>query len=179
MNPNKIEVCEGVEIFDDYIPEVLIEAAYQECLSADRWKYLQSVTYNKVEEGNNDISDFGFIRFFYDAEKSIIEPEFKLLMTLPVFVGVSNMITRCKANLSFPVKDTEHRLYHTDTDNPNKVMIIYLNDSTGPTMIRTADAQFNVEPKKGRVILMDGNIEHAAGVPEDSARFVLNYNFEK
>ncbi len=78
--------------------------------------------------------------------------------------------------------DVKHHLPHVDRpkDNkPYKVAIYYVMDSDGTTGIyEDAKLVEEVEPRKGRVLLMDGDVFHASQCPkEHNQRIVINYNF--
>jgi hypothetical protein len=78
---------------------------------------------------------------------------------------------------------------HTDYDNnPNLVTgIYYVNDCDGDTVIfnetssqhsSTLTVRQRISPKKGRIVLFDGNLLHAKGYPSNNnSRIVLNINF--
>ena len=78
--------------------------------------------------------------------------------------------------------DTKHHVPHVDRpkdDQPYKVMLYYVMDSDGTTGIFEGDELIGeVEPKKGRVLLMDGNVFHASQCPKKhDQRIVINYNY--
>ena len=60
--------------------------------------------------------------------------------------------------------------------DPHTSMIIYLHDASGNTYAKDEGVEYAIEPKRGRVVTMDGSIEYAAGVPTDGIRVILNYN---
>lgn len=63
----------------------------------------------------------------------------------------------------------------------HKSCILYLNDSDGDTCFFKNDKQTiykRVAPKKGRIVLFDGNIYHASSKPiNNQYRVILNINF--
>ncbi len=78
--------------------------------------------------------------------------------------------------------DTKHHVPHVDRskdDQPYKVMIYYVMDSDGTTGIFEGNELIGeVEPKKGRVLLMDGDVFHASQCPKKhNQRIVINYNY--
>ena len=63
-------------------------------------------------------------------------------------------------------------------DEPHLVCLYYINDSDGDTIFFNKNNIIKeVSPKKGRIALFDGSIEHSAGIPKTSPRFILNINF--
>ena len=78
--------------------------------------------------------------------------------------------------------DTKHHLPHidrTDDPKPYKVAIYYVIDSDGSTGIFDGDELIaEVNPKQGRMLLMDGDVYHASHSPKKyDQRIVVNYNF--
>jgi hypothetical protein len=89
------------------------------------------------------------------------------------------------------------KLMHIDTGTNHIVIIYYINDSDGDTILFTnkkgnsAESikdNFNsvntddfellkrVSPKKGRVLIFNGNLYHYGEYPKEGNRFVINYN---
>jgi hypothetical protein len=75
---------------------------------------------------------------------------------------------------------------HVDIPTPHWVLIYYVNDSDGDTVIldktfpdwQNAAVLHSVSPKKGRAILFDGRHYHCGTCPSaHDARIVLNYDF--
>ena len=79
---------------------------------------------------------------------------------------------------------------HYDMDAPHFVMLYYVNDSDGDTIIYNEKTIFNdcgpeemnftikkkVSPKQGRVVLFDGRHWHTAQQPNHNLRCIVNYN---
>ncbi len=104
---------------------------------------------------------------------------------------------RIKINKTFPCtfdsKD-EYRLLHVDRNESHIVIIYYINDSDGDTMIYEdndnkhlnklgKEIDFNnfklikkITPKKGRVVVFDGNLWHYGKFPTKGERNVINMN---
>lgn len=86
-----------------------------------------------------------------------------------------------------------HYAPHTDLEIEHLALIYYVNDSDGDTVffeipeIDKNATGFDVNdvapreidrvtPKKGRVVLFDGDHLHAGGYPSDTPRCIVNYN---
>lgn len=85
-----------------------------------------------------------------------------------------------------------HDTFHIDILIPHIVFLYYINDSDGDTIIldKKYDNENNflsgnlndysvlerVTPKKGRAVIFDGYHYHAAGLPKNRNRAVLNFN---
>ena len=72
---------------------------------------------------------------------------------------------------------------HIDTKDDHFVMLYYVCDSDGDTIIyneqvesETYTLQQRVTPKQGRVVLFDGSYYHTAEQPLNNIRCVVNYN---
>lgn len=94
-------------------------------------------------------------------------------------------LLRSKANLQLASKET-NKLYttpHIDDFGSHKVLIYYANDCDGNTFIfenhLTSSILQQITPKKGRFLLFDGSLYHAAGFPKLSDyRLNVNFNFK-
>lgn len=115
------------------------------------------------QSDNYLLSDFVFDRFLQRTQISF------------------EKLLRSKSNLQICSKtDKIHTTPHIDSTEPHKVLMYYANDSDGDTVF--FDNNFNkieaVTPKKGRFVLFDGSIHHAAGFNKISdLRINLNFNF--
>ena len=72
---------------------------------------------------------------------------------------------------------------HIDTDDKHFVMLYYVCDSDGDTIIYNEKVESkeytvkkSVTPKQGRVVLFDGGLYHTAEQPTKDTRCVVNYN---
>ena len=68
---------------------------------------------------------------------------------------------------------------HTDLDFPHYVCLYYVNDSDGDTIFYDNNKEIikKISPKKGRVVLFDGDIFHTASIPSKNIRCVVNFDF--
>lgn len=81
--------------------------------------------------------------------------------------------------------------FHVDHPRPHFVLLYYVNDSEGPTIItkqrypfshnnvtglKKAETLMEIEPKKGRAVLFNGNHFHDSSVPSKNLRCVINFN---
>ena len=76
----------------------------------------------------------------------------------------------------------KHYASHTDLPTPHSVLIYYVNDADGATVLFDDNKNIikEVEPKKGRILLFNGAILHGGGIPRNSNRCIVNFdiNFE-
>jgi hypothetical protein len=97
-------------------------------------------------------------------------------------------LLRIKANLLVRSASSVPQPFapHVDLPVPHWVMIYYVNDSDGDTVIldktyperENAAVLYSVSPKKGRAILFDGRHYHCGTCPaRHDTRIVFNYDF--
>ena len=98
-------------------------------------------------------------------------------------------IYRAKANLQTQFTDNNesyHNTPHVDLTNkdgsiePHKVALYYVNDSDGATILFNdkLDIIRRVKPKKGRMLLFDGNTLHTSSHPTKSDyRMCINIDY--
>jgi hypothetical protein len=123
-----------------------------------------------------------------DPVLSILLKSFIYAITDRIDVKVSKINT-ARAFLQLPWTSPEQDKFHVDDIEPHMVLLYYVNDSDGDTLI--SDKEFTgaepdygvdaniierISPKKGRAILFDGHTYHAASVPKNNLRCVLNFN---
>lgn len=101
----------------------------------------------------------------------------------------ATQLVRLKANLLVKAASFEKPkpfVPHVDLPKPHWVIIYYVNDSDGDTVLldktypdwENAQPLHSISPKKGRAILFDGRHYHAGTPPhQHNTRLVLNYNF--
>ena len=107
---------------------------------------------------------------------------------LKQFVKKTNISTdniyRLKANLQVrdtSIEENKYNAIHIDNDEPHWVVIYYVNNSDGDTLLFDKNFQIikKVSPKKGRILLFRGDILHASRGPRKSLnRCVLNINLQ-
>jgi hypothetical protein len=104
-------------------------------------------------------------------------------------------VYNARAFLQVPMNSKkDHDVFHVDTVFPHMVFLYYVNDSDGDTIILnklykegtpnflerdydySSEILEKVTPKRGRVVVFDGNHYHAGGIPQKEARCVLNFN---
>lgn len=115
--------------------------------------------------------------------KFLIEENFKVEVEL---------FERMYFNLTTPIgiKTKKYGLPHTDMkDTQCKILIYYINDSDGDTVIfdeyyeggelnpEKKTISQRITPKKSRAVMFDSNRYHAASWPSENTRRILNVNF--
>ena len=87
------------------------------------------------------------------------------------------MVARIYITLPYDTKLT-HYAPHVDYPGKHTVVIYYVNDSDGPTVFfdKNNNIVRSVEPKKGRVVMFDGEILHGGGIPKKGPRCIVNFD---
>lgn len=96
-----------------------------------------------------------------------------------LFPNLQNILfARIFLTVPYETKMTHHAP-HVDLNIPHTSLIYYVNDADGDTLFFDEDykTQINsVTPKKGRAVLFNGLIPHAAGIPTAGPGCIVNYN---
>ena len=136
---------------------------------------------------------FGFSHLIFSADNTnspwLRHPKQLFELFLNKHRLLPNKLLRIKANLLVrSASTTGARPFapHVDLPIPHWVMIYYVNDSDGDTVIldktypdrENAAVLRTVSPKKGRAILFDGRHYHCGTCPvQHDTRIVFNYDF--
>ena len=108
-------------------------------------------------------------------------------------LNITRLITS-RIQLYLPIiTDKLHGSPHVDgvRDFPFKAAVYYVNDSEGDTVFfKETTKQISpdkipndleivqtISPKKGRLIVFNGDIYHASGKPKKDVKCIINYNF--
>ena len=113
-------------------------------------------------------------------------------MIVPLLENACNRIGKQSVNviqgrsfLQLPInyKGEREDSPHIDTSDDHFVMLYYVCDSDGDTIIYNEQeksdsytVQKRITPKQGRVVLFDGSYYHTAEQPLNNIRCVVNYN---
>ena len=201
-------MIDNIYVFDD-----IIEKPYQELIKETLLGGDKPPTVDNVEEEfpwyyTSDITDathegpfqgrFGFSHQYVDAEEGIISDFHNLFLGLiknsckkinvkkvDVLQGRSFLST--PTNISKDNVDTPH----VDLVAPHFVMLYYVCDSDGDTIIYNEKTKFDdctpdpkmnytikkkISPKQGRVVLFNGIHFHTAEQPNHNLRCIVNYD---
>lgn len=105
-------------------------------------------------------------------------------------------VDTCRAYLQLPLSETFRRkeldYLHIDTTDDHLVILYYVNDSDGDTILTSERYDGNsrdyymkatddniivkVTPKQGRILMFDGKNYHTTTQAKDNIRVVINYN---
>jgi len=89
-------------------------------------------------------------------------------------------IIRATVNLTFPEPSLKTTIKHRDQPYSHKVLIYYINDADGDTIIYDHDEvnTYNISPKRGRFLFFDGSYFHCGTPPSKKHRLIINFNIK-
>jgi hypothetical protein len=120
-------------------------------------------THNFVVNGNKNSEALDVVQPLFNKyiKNKIIN--FKTILQLPL-------------NISTKTYDTPHK----DIKTPHTVYLYYVLDSDGETVLFKNKKIFKkIKPKKGRLVIFEGEVLHTAYQPKKNIRCILNINEEK
>jgi hypothetical protein len=97
-------------------------------------------------------------------------------------------ITRTRSNTTFLCNDKRPSIPHIDDENSHMVLLYYVNDSDGDTLLynnvykedNEMVVEHRISPKAGRAVLFDGRVYHSFHYPNvHETRSVININISK
>ena len=191
-----------IKIIDNFLPQ-FIQDKIEEYVVNNGCEYVIGTrTYPKhinVEFGTKYFEGIQLVNKFFE-EGAFIKKDMSHYFLLPLQIGFINIgrifaleqITRAKVNVKFKQTSNEQNLINpphkdalgTKQFGTNLIGIYYINNSDGDTIIYENTKDLNnpkiikrVSPKKGRLLLMDGNRLHSASHPlKTETRMIINYN---
>ena len=143
------------------------------------WYYQAAIS----AEGRDDVNTGFSHRIFGDNAAS---PYYQF--TYPILLEAINkykkgtiikQLYRIRGAMFVKNQTSQPHLPHIDHQYKHYTMLYYVNDSDGPTrFFSNEEIVKEVEPKKGRVVLFNGDTYHASSSPRNhTRRMVINYNF--
>eukprot|EP01050_Picozoa_sp_SAG11_P000650 SAG11_NODE_22_length_25040_cov_4.376729_18_plen_186_part_00 len=175
-----------IKIYDNIIPEYVSDQICELTLGHDNmlpWFYSPSLTFPSNHPEYKFKPGVKHPVYYENTPPSLYL--FQLLQPLYCFSLKLNFelhkIFNIKSFLDFPNPNPGPDLPpHVDIDDPHWVLLYYINDSEGDTILFKDDKITEIKrvtPKKGRCIFFDGTIPHCGSTPSTLSRAVINYNF--
>ena len=157
------------------------------------WYFTQDVTKQKDKDSQKRSAFFhGYVRDNDDTIGTIDSVFHYLIVSL--LESACNKIDKQSVNviqgrsfLQLPInyKGEREDSPHIDTSDDHFVMLYYVCDSDGDTIIYNEQeksdsytVQKRITPKQGRVVLFDGSYYHTAEQPLNNIRCVINYDLK-
>ena len=190
------------KVIDDFLPEQNLISLYNSILSDKvKWTFNDSVAFKSdttgfyfysvlfelimqarrskfttiSSDGTTTTHDIESVGSHPDIVKEIQILSNKIHDELVPWAGPLIRIRACLYTRSDNI--IEHA-FHTDCDLDHLAIIFYLNDNNGYTRLKIDDKIIKIESKQNRLLIMDGEIEHASSTCTDNdMRVVINFNF--
>ena len=169
-----------IEIIDNFLPKNYEDSLEKSFKNQSNINIPLFFSPNVTDMGNDKfLPSFGIA--FYPDPKGVSN---FLMNVLYYFAFSKNFyiadIFRAKAICQVPPPTPGPNIIHTDFDIPHLVLLYYVHDSDGDTILfdENDNEIKRVTPKKGRAIFFDGNIRHCSSSPTKGLRSILNFNFE-
>ena len=108
-----------------------------------------------------------------------------LNLVLPIINSLTKkQIIQCRAFLQAPLNPkligSKYDTPHTDFSYPHTVYLYYVTDSDGDTLfLKNSKIVKKITPKKGRLVIFEGNIQHTAEQPKKGVRCIINFDVIK
>ena len=172
----------SIKVIDDVV-SVAYQDNIEEIFLSFYWKFLDGVTHKDSENDPNT----GFTNTIYHSRDQIRKPE-TVDFLIPLLYEAINKydkgktfreLYRIRAVMWIKNQNEGVHLPHCDLSCEHHTMVYYVHDTDAPTRLyRNGKVFKEVQPKKGRVLIFPGNIEHSSSSPtKTSRRMVLNFNF--
>ena len=168
-----------IKIIDNCIPVKQQNLLIKQLLQNKNfpWFYRPDVT----EELNIELSQqrLAFTHYFV-LDKNLNSESLNLV--LPIIDSLTKkQIIQCRGFLQFPLNlkliGSKHDTPHTDFSYPHTVYLYYVIDSDGDTLfLKNSKIVKKITPKKGRLVIFDGNIQHTAEQPKKGVRCIINFD---
>jgi hypothetical protein len=192
-------MIDNIYVFDDVVSKNYQDLIEQKVMDNEYfpWYFVASIT--KTVKQANSKDGFGFSHLFYNssAPNPEMSPYGQIFLPLAYeacakinFMPSEILIGRIFMTLA--EEERRRNLFHIDMPQPHMVCLYYVNDSTGPTVITSAKGselpshaaniwpgipiKREVEPKKGRAVLFNGDLYHASTTPDTGRRCVINFD---
>lgn len=187
-------MIDDIIVLDDFISKQYQDELEQNLLGDSRipWFMQDDVTmgfkdlpYNNFGLSHVLKNDHGIASNLYHFTMPLVYEAFSRIN-----YRVDNIIL-ARSFVQLPSTNTNPNWPHVDLNIPHAVCLYYVNDSQGETILyketledipRDNAIQHSfteikrVTPKKGRVVLFNGNQYHASGKPSSTKRCILNFN---
>lgn len=193
----------NVFVFDDVVDKETQDLIEKTIFSPEtQWTFGRTVFYHTHPEVTKEHQSkvMSFTKSLSRADDNFQVDDLDLYISPIVEASnkVGNRIQKLmtsRIQLQIPLNDpSPNGIPHVDgyRQFPYMVGVYYVNDSEGDTVLykqttndTTPDEvkagkitiDQTISPKKGRLIVFDGNIYHASGRPRKDVRCIINYNF--
>ena len=180
-----------VLVFDDVIDKQSQKQIQHIIFDKIKWQFVADVTNPQKNQQQRP----GF-QYYYMRDKIVYKYHSDMIKILDAACNKINFkrsdCLQGRSFLQLPLNLKDRRLDapHIDADKNHLVILYYVNDSDGDTIIyknkfisKDKTPKFEelkewkrVTPKSGRVVIFNGEHWHTAQQPEHNVRCIINYN---
>lgn len=152
-----------------------------------KWNFVPDISFGQAQENNPGFSSTMYLHEDFNnvEKKTIVAPEYNLFA--PVILEASDQfgkkfgldaVFRSRARLTLNEPKIKIGNRHVDYQTPHWVLIYYVNSTDGDTFLFDQKGKVieKVSPRRGRCVLFDGSIQHAASNSTASPRIIINNN---
>ena len=184
-------MIDDIYIFDNIIDSKAQRKIQQIIFNKIRWQFISDVT-----KPDNKQQRPGFNYKFISNRENVFEWHKEMCTIIDAACNKINFIRKdCLQGRSFlqlplNLKDRSIDAPHVDADIDHMVVLYYVNDSDGDTVIyenlfegydkvpllSELKELKRVTPKAGRVVMFNGKHWHTSCQPQHNVRCVVNYN---
>jgi hypothetical protein len=188
MQPFKIIDNVISKDYQDYLEQLLLDS------NDLPWFLIRNLNEIKSNQTNTHTSGLSIQSISDGKDHGMLALVFRsLAYNLAEKLDISiNEIINARTFLQLPggnLSETTTREYHVDYAKPHKVLLYYVNDSDGDTILLKQKYPFShnkisgltqgeilqtISPKKGRVVMFDGSHFHSSTIPSNQLRCVIN-----
>jgi hypothetical protein len=176
----------NIEVFDDLIPEHLQDFFELSILGKSGDKQMHPIISLKCKHEDTALEpSFAPLSFVHVLKSSSVVsehlPNFGLIPQLACgHIGrVMKDIVLARIFVLMPYStQLEHYAPHVDLPFPHTVVLYYVNDADGDTVLFDNNNNIvrRVSPKRGRILMFDGTIYHGGGIPQSGLRCAVNFD---
>lgn len=190
LNDEEIDSIEK-QLYDSFFPWYL---SFENDGAGNFYTSIKSIIKDQWKDDKNLVDRGQFVHLFFNTKNNeciqnstYINEPIKILLAFAEKMNVKiyyENILRVKANLIMQHKDYTKMSYgipHVDTNEKHYVLIYYVNNCDGDTVLFNESEKVfaRISPKKGRLLMFNGNTLHAGGHPSVSqSRCVINFNLK-
>ena len=179
-------------VLDDVIPRLHQNYLEQFYLGTEiEWKFQKDITYHVSNKNFNNVKkhNYGFSNLIQNAGSHTSQ----LFCTVaPILYSVLDklgiepiQILKTRSFLQLPVANQDNDINnpHRDAEISHIVLLYYLTDADGDTIIYNETEESEeytvkerVQPKKGRCVVFNGKYYHSSSKPTTNVRATININ---
>lgn len=188
-----------LEVIDNFVSPEYADSLERMCKEEIAWhldEHLYGPNYYEIEKQGSNYKPgrYGFYHFALDqlGNRTIFADKIlPLVYSLEEKAGIKvNDVYRIRLALTTSMDSEVLHGSHIDMEHPHKVLLYYVNDSDGDTVMYNefytkenggdVDLTFKekISPKKNRAVIFDGLRYHNSIKPiQQKTRFIININF--